>query len=56
MGQQVVKTLTPHGWMPAIPLPHYGLHKKCRCGKKFLRTKNYEGHYVLAHVYGMERR
>lgn len=37
-------------WVPAIPLPLYGLRKHCRCGRKFWTTDGYRGHYALAHI------
>jgi hypothetical protein len=42
-------------WVPAIPLPHYGMFGKwCGCGRGFLRSRTYEGHYALVHILGME--
>lgn len=41
---------TRREWVPAIPLPFYGIRKKCSCGKKFWRQKNYEAHYALVHI------
>lgn len=40
-------------WVPAIPLPFYGLRKRCTCGERFWTTCGYRGHYALAHVLGM---
>ena len=37
-------------WVPSIPLPFYGLRKRCECGRKFWTTDGYRGHYALAHV------
>lgn len=37
-------------WVPAIPLPLYGLRKRCECGRRFWTTGGYQGHYALAHV------
>ncbi len=37
-------------WVPAIPLPLYGLRKRCECGRKFWTTAGYQGHYALCHV------
>lgn len=37
-------------WVPAIPLPYYGLRKHCSCGRKFWTAAGYQGHYALAHV------
>lgn len=37
-------------WVPAIPLPLYGLRKRCDCGLKFWTLDGYRGHYALAHI------
>jgi len=37
-------------WVPAIPLPYYGLRKRCRCGESFWKEENYEAHYALVHI------
>lgn len=37
-------------WVPAIPLPFYGLRKHCSCGKKFWRQHSYFAHYALEHI------
>ncbi len=37
-------------WVPAIPLPFYGLRKGCSCGRKFWTSAGYRGHYALTHV------
>lgn len=37
-------------WVPAIPLPLYGLRKRCECGRKFWTTGGYRGHYALTHI------
>ncbi len=37
-------------WVPAIPLPFYGLRKHCHCGRKFWTMDGYRGHYALAHI------
>lgn len=37
-------------WVPSIPLPFYGLLKRCDCGAKFWRIKNYRAHYALYHI------
>jgi hypothetical protein len=37
-------------WVPAIPLPFYGLRKKCRCGAKFWTEQRYREHYALHHI------
>lgn len=38
-------------WVPSIPLPLYGLRKRCSCGRKFWTITGYEGHYALAHIF-----
>ena len=48
-----VKTQNIQGeWVPAIPLPYYGLRKKCECGAKFWKEKSYQAHYALEHILG----
>ena len=37
-------------WVPAIPLPFYGLRKHCGCGRKFWTMDGYRGHYALFHI------
>lgn len=37
-------------WVPAVPLPFYGLRKRCECGQKFWSAAGYRGHYALAHI------
>lgn len=37
-------------WVPAIPLPMFGLRKLCPCGRRFWTLCGYRGHYALAHV------
>lgn len=37
-------------WVPSIPLPFYGLRKRCECGRKFWTEEGYRGHYALAHI------
>jgi hypothetical protein len=37
-------------WVPAIPVPFYGLRKRCGCGRKFWTAAGYRGHYALRHV------
>jgi hypothetical protein len=37
-------------WVPAIPLPFYGLKKRCSCGKSFWKYDNYLAHYALHHI------
>jgi hypothetical protein len=37
-------------WVPAIPVPFYGLRKHCECGRKFWRTVSYRAHYALVHI------
>jgi hypothetical protein len=41
-------------WVPAIPLPLYGLRKHCRCGRKYWTLAGYRGHYALAHILRLE--
>jgi hypothetical protein len=41
-------------WVPAIPLPLYGLRKRCQCGRKFWTADGYRGHYALSHVLKLE--
>ena len=45
------ETQNNHGeWVPSIPLPYYGLRKRCGCGRKFWTAEGYRGHYALCHV------
>lgn len=37
-------------WVPAIPLPFYGMRKKCSCGAKFWTMDGYLGHYAVKHI------
>jgi len=37
-------------WVPAIPVPFYGLRKHCECGRKFWTIGGYQGHYALVHI------
>lgn len=37
-------------WVPSIPLPLYGLRKRCECGRKFWTMDGYRGHYALRHI------
>ena len=37
-------------WVPAIPLPFYGLRKRCGCGRRFWTEEGYRGHYALVHI------
>jgi hypothetical protein len=37
-------------WVPAIPLPLYGIRKKCECGAKFWTEERYREHYALHHI------
>lgn len=40
-------------WVPAIPLPLYGLRKRCECGRKFWTAEGYQGHYAVVHILGL---
>lgn len=42
-------------WVSAIPLPYYGLRKRCDCGRRFWTMDGYRGHYALTHVAGGAR-
>lgn len=37
-------------WVPAIPLPFYGLKKRCTCGRSFWTEEGYRGHYAYTHI------
>jgi hypothetical protein len=37
-------------WVPAVPLPFFGLRKRCSCGRKFWTMDGYRGHYALCHI------
>ena len=38
-------------WVPAIPLPFFGLIRvSCNCGKSFFRRSSYEAHYAYEHI------
>jgi len=37
-------------WVISIPLPFYGLKKRCSCGATFWRESNYNAHYALRHI------
>lgn len=51
LGRDITMTQNRDGdWVPAIPLPMYGLRKHCKCGRKFWTEDAYRGHYALAHV------
>ena len=39
-------------WVPAIPMPFFGLRKRCSCGAKFWTLVGYEGHYARDHILG----
>ena len=32
-------------WVEAIPLPFYGIRKRCECGRKFWRESDYRRHW-----------
>jgi hypothetical protein len=40
-------------WVPAIPLPFFGVRKRCECGRSFWTMDGYRGHYALRHVLRM---
>lgn len=40
-------------WSEAVPLPFYGLKKKCHCGKSFWDERNYQVHYRRMHTDGI---
>lgn len=42
-------------WVPAIPLPFFGVRKRCSCGAKFWTSLGYRAHYALQHILGMDR-
>lgn len=38
-------------WVPAIPMPFFGLRKKCmECGAKFWTMNGYRAHFSLKHI------
>lgn len=38
-------------WVPAIPVPFYGLlRRRCECGRKFWTLGGYRGHYAVSHI------
>ena len=37
-------------WLPGIPLPLYGIRKRCGCGRAFWTMSGYRAHYALAHI------
>ena len=39
-------------WVPSIPLPLFGLRKRCECGQSFWTLPGYRGHYALVHILG----
>ena len=51
LGDGSVLTLNVHNeWVPAIPVPLFGLRKRCACGRKFWTLAGYRGHYALIHI------
>lgn len=40
-------------WSHAVPLPFYGLKKKCECGRSFWKEANYRKHYLTKHTDGV---
>lgn len=45
-----------NSWSQAIPLPFYGIKKRCGCGKSFWKEENYKKHYVTKHTDGKRYR
>lgn len=41
-------------WSATVPLPFYGLKKKCECGKSFWKEENYWKHYIDKHTDGLK--
>lgn len=41
-------------WSAAIPLPFYGIKKRCVCGKSFWKESNYRTHYIDRHTDGLK--
>ena len=37
-------------WVPDIPLPFFGLRKRCSCGRRFWTMGGYRGHYAVHHI------
>lgn len=40
-------------WVPAVPLPRFGIRKTCDCGRAFWTMDGYRGHYAYVHILGM---
>jgi hypothetical protein len=38
-------------WVPAIPLPLFGIRKRCQCGKRFWTLGGYRAHYAYVHIW-----
>jgi hypothetical protein len=55
MTEQVTTQNDRGEWVPAIPVPFYGLRKHCSCGRKFWTERGYRGHYALAHILRLDR-
>lgn len=39
-------------WSESVPLPFYGIRKRCQCGKSFWKEENYRKHYIKSHTDG----
>lgn len=37
-------------WVPSIPLPYYGIKKRCECGISFWTMEGYQGHCAYKHI------
>lgn len=55
INQDGVWSENPDGtWSEAVPLPFYGLKKKCICLRTFWREENYRKHYIAEHTDGKQ--
>jgi hypothetical protein len=44
-------------WVDAIPIPSFKfIGYQCECSMRFLRWRNYRGHYALVHIMHLEAR
>ena len=41
-------------WSQSIPLPFYGIKKKCDCGKSFWKESNFRKHFIEKHTDGLK--